>query len=206
MQAGRSSHHSDRTGRSLLGRVLPALLGLIVATSALAAGAESEATAPRAERFGDWEIVCEPAKTSSPAGDGVPSPAGPGARGDARDCRVLQRQVVRATGQSVFLATVLPAGRGGGLVAILSTPLGGYLAPGMILTVDGGRPFKVLFETCTTAGCHGGFALDGRIARELRRGKVLTVRLWTGKTAKADVAVPLAGLDRALAALKGPRL
>jgi invasion protein IalB len=179
--------------RAPLRRLAPAFLTMLAVSPGHAAAPEGEATPVHAERVGDWEIVCEAAKAP-------PSGGGPG-----RDCRILQRQVVRETGQSVFLATVLPAGRDGGLVAILSTPLGGYLAPGMILTVDGGRPFKVLFETCTTAGCHGGFALDGRIARELRRGKVLTVRLWTGKSAKADVAVPLAGLDRALAALKGSR-
>jgi invasion protein IalB len=90
-------------------------------------------------------------------------------------------------------------------VAIVSTPLGGYLAPGMLLTIDGGRPFKVLFETCNAAGCHGGFELAGRVAREFQQGKSLKVRLWTDKSKPADVGVSLSGFRTALAALKASR-
>ncbi len=158
------------------------------------------APAAEARRFGNWELVCERA-----AGPASPEPAPRKPQAAPPACKVVQRQVARETGQSVFLVTVLPAGRPGQLAVIVSTPLGGYLAPGLVLSVDRGRPFKVLVETCTAAGCHAGFALAGRIAQELRRGRELKVRLWTGKGSPADVAVPLAGLDPALAALRDAR-
>ena len=164
----------------------------------------------QARRFGNWELVCERAAVPAPP---EPSPrkpqaAPPGKTGEAgatAACKVVQRQVARETGQSVFLVTVLPAGRPGQLAVIVSTPLGGYLAPGLVLSVDRGRPFKVLVETCNAAGCHAGFALAGRIEHELRRGRELKVRLWTGKGSPANVAVSLAGLDPALAALRDAR-
>lgn len=160
-----------------------------------------EAPAAETRRFGTWELVCERAPPKAPA----TPPGKAGEAGSAAACKVVQRQVARETGQSVFLVTVLPAGRPDRFAVIVSTPLGGYLAPGMVLSVDRGRPFKVLVETCTTAGCHAGFALAGRIERELRRGRELKVRLWTGKGSPADVAVPLAGLEPALAALRDAR-
>lgn len=158
------------------------------------------APAAEARRFGNWELVCERA-----AGPASPEPAPRKPQAAPPGCKVVQRQVARETGQSVFLVTVLPAGRPGQLAVIVSTPLGGYLAPGLVLSVDRGRPFKVLVETCNAAGCHAGFALAGRIAQELSRGRELKVRLWTGKGSPADVAVPLAGLDAALAALREAR-
>ncbi|MCJ2013615.1 invasion associated locus B family protein [Methylobacterium sp. J-076] len=170
---------------------------LILATTRLGSAAEvgqPTSAPPAIERFGSWETVCD-----RPAAPAAERPTG---SEPAQPCKVVQRQVDRKTGQSVFVVTALPAGRSNQIAAIVSTPLGGYLAPGMVLSVDGGRPFKVLFETCTVTGCHAGFALSGRIAQEMRRGRELKVRLWTGKGRPADVAVPLTGFDAALAALR----
>lgn len=139
-------------------------------------------------RFGDWELICDaPAAASAP---------------DARPCKIAQRLVVKDSGQSVFAMTIVQAGQKNRLVAIISTPLGGYLAPGMLLTIDRGRSFKVLFETCNTAGCHGGFEFAGRIAQTLQKGKALKVKLWAGKDKPTDVTVSLAGFDEAVAKLK----
>ena len=197
-------HHRKADPQTL--RRLAGLVLVLLAAAPRPAPAEGArplqpaAPAVQARRFGNWELVCERAAVPAPP---EPPPRTPQAAPPA--CKVVQRQVARETGQSVFLVTVLPAGRPGQLAVIVSTPLGGYLAPGLVLSVDRGRPFKVLVETCNAAGCHAGFALAGRIEHELRRGRELKVRLWTGKGSPADVAVPLAGLDPALAALRDAR-
>lgn len=178
-------------------KFLPLFIFAMVRLCSAAETEQPPLALPPIERFGEWERVCDP--PAAPASDTV---AG---RVPAQLCKVVQRQVDRKTGQSVFVVTALPAGRADQIAAIVSTPLGGYLAPGMVLSVDRGRPFKVLFETCNVTGCHAGFALTGRIAQEMRRGRVLKVRLWTGKGIPADVAVPLTGFDAALAALRFPR-
>jgi Invasion associated locus B (IalB) protein len=99
------------------------------------------------------------------------------------------------------MVSVLPAKQPGLEAAIISTPLGGYLAPGMELRIDKGRPARLLYETCNQAGCHGGFALTGRMREALFNGKRLQVRLWTAKEKPVDVEVSLNGLAPAAKAL-----
>jgi invasion protein IalB len=94
------------------------------------------------------------------------------------------------------------AGGKGPAVAIVSIPLGGYIAPGIEMRVDGRRPYKLLVETCNPAGCHAGFPISGRLERELRSGRALRFRTWTAKDQPTDVTVSLRGFSAALAALE----
>lgn len=136
------------------------------------------------QRFGAWELLCAPGSSPSPA------------------CRLTQKLVAADKGEPVFLTTILPASKKGSHVGILSAPSGGYLPPGMELRIDGGKPFKVLFETCNAMGCHGGFELGGRVLKELSGGKLLSVRLWTSKSSPVDVKINLEGFGKGFAALK----
>jgi invasion protein IalB len=136
------------------------------------------------QRFGAWELLCAPPSSPSHA------------------CRLTQKLVAADRGEPVFLTTVLPASKKGSHVGILSAPSGGYLPPGMELRIDGGKAFKVLFETCNAMGCHGGFELGGRVLKELSGGKFLSVRLWTTKSTPVDVKINLEGFSRGFSALK----
>jgi invasion protein IalB len=97
-------------------------------------------------RFQDWELGCLDAPSS--------------ATGTA--CRVSQRLAAPGSTDPVFAATLLYNKTAGvnAPVMVLSTPLGGYLAPGMELRIDKGPPLRVVYETCTAGGCHGGFVLN----------------------------------------------
>jgi invasion protein IalB len=148
-------------------------------------GAAAQEQTPSTRRFSAWEIVCAPPGTDAPS------------------CRLTQRLVVKDSNETVFLATVLPAEKKGQFVAILSAPLGGYVTPGMELRIDQGKPFRVLFETCNSAGCHGGFELGGRVLKEMQGGKTLVVRLWTAKNAPVDVKISLEGFGPAFTELRG---
>jgi len=136
------------------------------------------------QRFGAWELLCTPPSAPSSA------------------CRLTQKLVAADKGEPVFLTTVLPTSKKGSHVGILSAPSGGYLPPGMELRIDGGKPFKVLFETCNSMGCHGGFELAGRVLKELSGGKILSVRLWSTKSAPVDVKINLDVFGKGFAALK----
>lgn len=146
-------------------------------------GPASSPPTPSAMRFGGWEFSCS-------------------LRGEATSCRAIQRLVEKERGETVFLATILPAEQKGHYVGIFSAPLGGYLTPGMELKVDRGKPFRVLFETCNAAGCHGGFEMSGRVLKEMRSGKELAVRLWTTKNRPVDIKVTLEGFVQAFEALR----
>lgn len=115
-------------------------------------------------------------------------------------CRVIQRLTVQGTGDTVFVLSILPETQGA-LVGIVSIPLGGYLVPGVELTVDQRKPYKLLIETCTSTGCHAGFPLTGRVEKELRSGRQAIFRVWTTKSNPADIPVSLKGFSDALVEL-----
>jgi invasion protein IalB len=143
------------------------------------------AATPAATQFGAWQVACAP--------DGKPTA-----------CRATQRLVTADSGQTVFVATILPdaeAKKPGSYVGIVSVPLGGYLAPGLELSIDSAHPYKIVFETCNTAGCHAGFPIAGPVLKALVKGRSASFELWTSKARPATVTVSLEGLPRALAAL-----
>ncbi|WP_194164681.1 invasion associated locus B family protein [Microvirga thermotolerans] len=144
----------------------------------------------RAERFADWEVVCSStlhAESSTP-----PSKT---------NCQAVQRLTAQGSEETVFALTVVRDDQRVP-VAIVSIPLGGYIARGIELSVDGKKPYKVLVETCNAAGCHAGFPLSGQIAKEFRSGKLASFRLWSAKDKSADVTVSLKGFAEALARLE----
>jgi invasion protein IalB len=135
-------------------------------SSAPVASQLAPAPAETVRRFADWELTCvKPAETNENSTSGANTVANgvnekPPASDVARSaCRVSQRLAVKGTSETVFMVSVLPAKQPGLEAAIISTPLGGYLAPGMELKIDNGRPGRLLYETCNQADCHGGFAL-----------------------------------------------
>jgi invasion protein IalB len=108
---------------------------------------------------------------------------------------------VQDSDETVFAVTVIRSNQEA-VVAIVSIPLGGYIVPGIELSVDGKKPYKLLVETCNASGCHAGFPLSGRIDKDLRSGKRASFRLWAAKDMPADVTVSLKGLANALARLE----
>ena len=146
-------------------------------------------------RHGDWEIVCDAPARQRP--EGQPSHSAPFPQ---TACKAIQRLTVRETDETVFVLTVLP-GEKAEPVAIVSVPLGGYLVPGIEFSVDGRKPYKLLIESCTTAGCHAGFPLTGRVDKDMRTGKTASFRIWTAKSKPVDVAVSLKGFADAMADL-----
>lgn len=193
--------------------------GILLAVScALVWGSTTESiaapagSAPQPEIFGGWTLTCptrglEPAPSGA-ISSGVAQPLAKGVDGDparkaeSRTCLLSQRLSAQGSQEIVFAFSVLPATKKGQFAAILSVPLGGYLAPGMEIRVDKGRPFKVLFETCHVGGCHGGFELSGRILKEMQTGKDFVVRLWTAKNTPVDVRVDLNGFGPGFAGLR----
>lgn len=177
-------------GSTDAGRAQPAPSPAFAADPAApASSAQPSPGASTPRRFDDWEVVCAPAQK-------------------AETCKAVQRLAAPGEGGAsrvVFAASVVRAAKGGQMVMVLSTPLGGYLTPGMAMKVDGRPLAKLLFETCEAGGCHGGFVLTPSFRRTLERGKTLQVRLWTAKSKSADVAISLKGFGPALAALQGAK-
>lgn len=132
-------------------------------------------------RFGDWELSCTDSKSP---------------------CRLSQKLAIKDSGETVFALTILPGDKKNELVGIASIPLGGYIAPGIELRIDGKKAYKLLVETCNASGCHSGFPISQALQKELSSGKQATFRIWTTKAKPTDIRVSLAGMSRAFAALR----
>lgn len=141
--------------------------------------AAAQDAAPAPQKFGDWELVCL-----------GPAP-----------CRLSQHLAVKDDGRTVFAVTLLAGEKKGELVGVVSLPLGGYIAPGIELRIDGGKPYKLLVETCNASGCHAGFPISAKLGKELG-GKQAVFRIWTAKAKPADITVSLAGLAKGMTELR----
>lgn len=192
-------------------------------------GQEIQSKVVNSHIYTHWELICASAKPSSeasipssshnvpfsPAAEGDPfgdatrqragDPArqsGNGAQASVQSCKMTHRLTVKGSSDVVFLVTILPGTRAGQFVGIFSAPLGGYLTPGMEMRIDNKNPYKILFETCNSQGCHGGFELSKQILAQFNKGKDIKIRLWTGKNNSVDLKIDLDGFSHAFSALR----
>lgn len=147
--------------------LFPLFAGLFSATFAFA---QSD------EVFSDWQVQC---------GD------------EDQNCQMLQVASASEDTASVFLLSISRGQGGADDFAVLTVPLGVYMAPGIEIRVDQRRPFKVLYEICDQNACYAGFRLSGAALTALRQGLDAKVRVWTAKTEAVEFPVSLRGFSAA---------
>lgn len=126
--------------------------------------------------FKDWRILC--------------------AQGDAaKTCQMLQSQPATTGGADVFLISLNQSEGTQDISAVVSVPLGVYLAPGIEIHVAGRRPFKVLYEICDQTSCHAGFKLKGSVLASFKKGSEAKFRVWTAKSKAVEFPVSLNGFS-----------
>lgn len=124
--------------------------------------------------FKDWRITCT-------KHDGV------------NTCQMLQTQPATKGGGDVFLISLSQSEGTQYISAVVSVPLGVYLAPGIEIHISGRRPFKVLYEICDQTSCHAGFKLKGSVLSSFKRGSEAKFRVWTAKSKAVEFPVSLSG-------------
>ena len=148
---------------------------LIIGQSAFA---QTQTAPPDEQVFTDWRVLCQPLEA-------------------ATTCQMLQSASAGEDGPTVFLLSISPGQEVDTSYAVVTVPMGVYLAPGIELRVDRRRPFKVLYEVCDRAGCHAGFKLSGPVLNAFRRGLDARVRVWTANTEAVEFPVSLRGFSAA---------
>lgn len=124
--------------------------------------------------FADWRVLC-----------------------DGDQCQMWQTASAGDEGPQVFLISISHDDKTGRDYAVMTVPVGVYLAPGIELRVDNRAPFKVLYEVCDQTGCHAGFALHGAVLGAFRKGLDARVRVWTAKERAVEFPVSLSGFTKA---------
>lgn len=148
---------------------------LLIGQSAFAENAPAQTVE---QVFTDWRVACQPQAATS-------------------TCQMLQTASAEKDGPTVFLLSISEGKDTGSSYAVVTVPIGVYLAPGIELRVDNRRPFKVLYEICDRAGCHAGFKLSGSVLNAFRQGLDAKVRVWTGKSQAVEFPVSLRGFSAA---------
>jgi invasion protein IalB len=158
-----------------------AVLMASAAGGALPSMAATGAAPPLHERFGDWEVTCAKAGTST-------------------RCAALQQQGTKApSGQSVqrtIAIELVPVPNGA--IGTLITPFGVDLAKGVVLLLDKPGP-PLPFKTCLPTGCVVVLHF-GKEAMEALRGRtILRISFVTAGDGRTIVLpVSLNGLGEAL--------
>ncbi|WP_150526562.1 invasion associated locus B family protein [Roseibium sediminis] len=147
-----------------------------------------EPTAPSndSEVFSDWQVTCVP-------------------QGEGRACQMVQTAAASKGGQAIFLLSISRGQEGVSEndFAVMTVPVGVYLAPGIEIRVDNKRPFKVLYEVCDRAGCHAGFKLSGVVLTAFQKGIEAKVRVWTARSKAVEFPVSLRGFSNAYRHYRG---
>ncbi len=135
--------------------------------------------------FKDWAVRCEVL---------------PGAEGEG--CYMYQDVINQGTGQPmVQLAVGLwPPEKVRGL--IVTTPLGVFLPPGMILVVDGQERGRLQFVQCIPTGCQAHYQIADDILQVLKGGNKGELRLRDGQGRAISIPYSLSGFTAAYAELK----
>ena len=81
---------------------------------------------------------------------------------------------------------------------IVWAPLGVALAPGVQLTLDGGKPITLPYERCSADGCDASAVLDQAAVEKFKRGRTLMVRYTIEGNRIANIPIRLDGLTKAL--------
>lgn len=130
------------------------------------------------EVFSDWRVLCQPVEQNAV-------------------CQMMQSVAAEESGPPVFMLSVSDDEDTGQSYAVMTVPVGVYLAPGIELHVDNRRPFKVLYEVCDQLGCHAGFRMDGDVLSAFRKGLEVKARVWTARDKAVDFPVSLRGFTAA---------
>jgi invasion protein IalB len=123
--------------------------------------------------------------------------------GAGREVCYVEQYAVGMPGNVVLLNVSMAfTGQGGRARLIMTAPLGVQLIPGLVMTIDGGKPVTLPFESCHAGGCRSIVELDEQSLNQIRRGTSMTVRFVGADSKALDIPVPLKGLTAALKQLQ----
>lgn len=123
-------------------------------------------------------------------------------KGAKKTC-VASMKVTESKSKKTVLLWQIGQDKAGVPTYLLRTPLGVRLKDGVQITIGKGKPRKVDYASCGRGGCEAIGPFEDAFGKELTTAKdvVASFVLSNGQTVK--VTLPMAGIDKALPALKG---
>lgn len=100
--------------------------------------------------IGSWRIICK----------------------TGEECRAAQSIVTQSTREPVMVARLY---RKPEPTLTFTMPLGGFIAPGLSIAIDKGKPTRLPFEMCTVEGCVLGIKLGKPLMERLVKAKTVSI-------------------------------
>ncbi|QKQ24846.1 invasion associated locus B family protein [Candidatus Reidiella endopervernicosa] len=152
-----------------------------VAVSVLASSmvfAEPSELKVQEEAFGDWKVACREAKSGE-------------TKKSVKLCRAYTTASQKKTGKMLF-RMVLSYPNGSAIPrAVITTPLGVALMPGVELEVSGVK-YNYRYLNCGARGCNVAFKVDETMLKALKQGTKASIKFaLLGREKPQGVVVPL---------------
>ncbi len=176
------------SARGVRRRLLP--LGLVMAMTAPVWWGEpvraqdADRQGPAVKTFKDWGLRCRESPT------------------DQVTCYLFQNILLKEGRQRIFHVAVGYINAQEQPIALMTSPLGTYLPPGVALQIDDGEPMRVPFEQCNADGCHATLPIEPATLEALKRGALMNVAIHDGARRPLEFPVSLAGFTAGFRALR----
>ena len=149
----------------------------VLLAASLAAFAPSGAAAPEnGQKFTDWTARCEARKEA------------PG-----ETCYIFQNLLLKSQNKRLLHVAVGYLSDGQRPAAFFTLPLGVSLPGGLSLTVDDGKPLRLRYERCDSAGCLAPLVLSEPMIKSLKGGRWVRVAFFDVTRREVSVPVSLLG-------------
>lgn len=86
-------------------------------------------------------------------------------------------------------------------VMVFALPLGTRLAPGLRISIDGGKPIRIPFQVCLRNGCRATLPLKPSLLSKFRNGVSAEVSLIGPRGKRIDLEISLMGFTAASKAI-----
>lgn len=136
--------------------------------------------------FDSWSVTCQEFRDPKP-----------------RKVCQAQMQVVRQGTQQVVLSLAVVADDKGVWRALVSTPTGVAIQPGVDVAVQGAAGRKAQYETCEPQRCIAALALDEKTVKDFAAAQQVEATVVTNAGQAIKLTFPMKGFDKAWPALAG---
>ncbi|MBF0358320.1 MAG: invasion associated locus B family protein [Magnetococcales bacterium] len=141
----------------------------------------------RSQAFGDWVLNCT--KDNDP---NVKS---------TERCS-LQQKLITDKGDRLVVINIIKIPDVKEKLALFTLPLGFYIPDGVEITIDSGKPRRLLIAYCVQVGCVAQISLEKKLFKQMSAGKKLKVRLVTHNRAKKlEFIMSLKGISAGIKAV-----
>jgi invasion protein IalB len=163
------------------------LLFLLVSLSTLTPNSHAEDTTPKLDttQFKDWLLKCGKTETDS-----------------KKLCILEQTLFLKEKNQRILSIVIKKSPELDKFFAVITAPLGIYLAPGLHLQVDQRELKKFPVTFCFQQGCQTHIEFTEELANDFKKGEKCKIAIFDTNQKMITLGFSLSGFTKAFSALK----